>query len=493
MRSLAPILLLIVFLSAHSLQPINGIIGTCCEYAFIVSDTQPKPGERVDFTGAVTDLFGGGEPNVQIQYEDLNEYIIANATTDSAGGFRLSTTIPNPGYPNSIGFIITMTDNAIRWSQAVSDSFSSPLTSPSGDFPALYDSQVNGRANSYINIQSPGAYPGVIYLSGGYKQPVLEGVSVLDQATTDFLGSLAEAGFNVVAPIGWFAANTPNFPYVLATMLKYGFHIRQVYLIGWSAGGTAAAWVLIHDAYALFNLGVIMDAELDGTQNQSQTSASVFSTVNDAATVTIPHLLIWGETEAGTTSIQSAMLWVMKAKEGLARLDAFPYSHQWIGSAAESEVFEDIVGFFDQQNVGTLNRLQSGNVTFRILTNSQFELANHVYDPNAKTFTFQLAGESGTTGSLNVVIPKSSINGQPVVLFNNSVVDMTYSSDSVNYYIYVTYSQSSHAVVIGGQNSVPEFAIDSRSWLMTFLISFVVLAAFQRRLARRKDNRAYMD
>ncbi len=490
MRSLAPILLLIVLLAAYSLQPINAIIGTCCEYAFIVSDAHPKPGERVDFTGAVTDLFGGGEPNVQILYEDLSEYVIANATTDSTGGFRLSATIPNPGYPNSIGFTMTMTDNARRWSQAVSDSFPSPLTSPSGDFPALYDSQVNGRANSYINIQSPGAYPGVIYLSGGYREPILQGVSALDQPTIDFLASLAGAGFNVVAPIGWFAANTPNFPYVLAAMLKYGFHIKQVYLIGWSAGGTAAAWVLTHDAYALFNLGVIMDAELDGTQNQSQTSASVFSTVNDAATVAIPHLLIWGETEAGTTSIQSAMLWVMKAREGLVRLDPFPYSHQWIGSAAQSRVFEDIVGFFDEQSVGTLNRLQLGHVTLRVLTNSQ--LANPVYDPKAETFTFQVAGESGTTGSLNIVIPKSSINGQPVVLLNNSISDMTYSSDTVNYYIYVSYSQSSHIVVIGGQNSVPEFTADPRAWQMVFFISFVILAAFQRRLARRKDDRAWM-
>jgi hypothetical protein len=182
------------------------------------------------------------------------------------------------------------------------------------------------------------------------------------------------------------------------------------------------------------------------------------------------------------------MLWVMKAKEGLARLDSFPYLHQWIGSAVQSEVFEDIVGFFARQNVGTLNKLQSGNVTFQILTNSQLELANHVYDPRAKTFTFQVAGENGTTGSLNIVIPKSSINGQPVVLFNNSVSDMIYSSDSVNYYIYVSYSQSSHIVVIGGQNSVPEFTADPRGWEMVLLISFVILAVFQRRLEREKNH-----
>jgi hypothetical protein len=443
----------------------------------------------VDFTGAITDLYGGGEPNVQIQYQDLIEYVIANATTDSTGGFHLSVTIPNPGSPNSIVFSLIMSDNARKWSRVISDSFPSPLTAPSGDFPALYDSQVNARDHSYVNIRSPGAYPGVIFLSGGYKQPMLQGVSALDQGTNDFLSSLADAGFNVVAPIGWFSPNTPNFAYVLAAMLKYGFHMTKVYLIGWSAGGTAAAWVLTNDVYCLFNLGVIMDAELDGAQNQSQTSATVFRTVNYAATVRVPHLLIWGETEAGTTGIQPAMLWVTKAREGLARLDAFPYTHQWIGSEAQSEIYEDIVDFFNMQNVGTLNRLQSGNVTFQVLTDSQLTLPNTIYNPIAKTFAFNVTGESGTRGSLNVVIPKSSINGQPVVLLNNSAVDLTYTSDSLNYYIYVGYSHSSHSVIIGGQNSVPEFAASIPTLQIAVLLSVVALGALnRRRVGKKRDH-----
>ena len=236
-----------------------------------------------------------------------------------------------------------------------------------------------------------------------------------------------------------------------------------------------------------------MDAELDGSQNQSQTSASVFSTVNDAATVTIPHLLIWGETEAGTTSIQSAMLWVMKAKEGLARLDAFPYSHQWIGSAAQSEVFEDIVGFLDSAECRDAQQAAIRQRDFSNTHEQSLELTNPVYDPRAKTFTFQVAGENGTTGSLNIVIPKSSINGQPVVLFNNSVSDMTYSSDSVNYYIYVSYSQSSHIVVMGGQNSVPEFTADPRGWQMVLLISFVFSLSFREGWRGGEDDRAWID
>jgi hypothetical protein len=67
---------------------------------------------------------------------------------------------------------------------------------------------------------------------------------------------------------------------------------------------------------------------------------------------------------------------------------------------------------------------------------------------------------------------------------------MTYSSDALNYYIYVSYSQSWHIVVIGGQNSGPEVTADPRAWQIVFFISFVILTTFQRRLASKKGDRA---
>lgn len=240
---------LIVLAIAYSPHQVKATLGPCCEYSFIVSDLQPKPGERLDFTGVVTDQYGGGDPNVTIQYQDTavrNGTSLSNSITDANGAFHLSTTIPATANPNTIRFTLTMTDAAQSWTTAVAGTYPPPSGSPSGDFPALYNSQLGGHSNAYLSVKLSSS-AAIVYISGGYDQPMLHGVSSLDQGTTDLLSGLATKGFNVIAPIGWFVTDVPVFAYELAAMLKFGFQISQVYIIGWSAGGTVAAWVLTHD------------------------------------------------------------------------------------------------------------------------------------------------------------------------------------------------------------------------------------------------------
>ena len=252
-------------------------MGPCCEFAAYTTDIQPKPGERVDYTGIITDQSGGGEGGVSIQYSDpaLFPNSTQNTTSDTNGAWHLSVTMPTTNGGTATIFTITMTDSAASWSATLEDSYA--YTSPSGDIPALYESEFQGRMNAYINYQSVG-FPAIIFLSGGYDQPILSGVSELDQNTVTVLTSIANAGYNLIAPIGWFVHDLPIFPFILAALLKYGMGISQVYLIGWSAGGTVAAWTLTHDNYRIFDLGVMMDAELEGSANSTQTDPSVFKT-----------------------------------------------------------------------------------------------------------------------------------------------------------------------------------------------------------------------
>ena len=455
-------------------------MGPCCEFAAYTTDIQPKPGERVDYTGIITDQSGGGEGGVSIQYSDpaLFPNSTQNTTSDTNGAWHLSVTMPTTNGGTATIFTITMTDSAASWSATLEDSYA--YTSPSGDIPALYESEFQGRMNAYINYQSVG-FPAIIFLSGGYDQPILSGVSELDQNTVTVLTSIANAGYNLIAPIGWFVHDLPIFPFILAALLKYGMGISQVYLIGWSAGGTVAAWTLTHDNYRIFDLGVMMDAELEGSANSTQTDPSVFKTAQLSNLVKVPHLLIWGANEAGTTSIQSAMLWAKNVPSNMARLDPFAYSHVWIGTGVQSEILADILNFFKSHQLGTNSFIAAGNVSLQILTDSQIDAAKTNYDPDRKAFVIQTASSNGTVGSLNAAIPRSAIDGQLVVLLDNNTVTVPFWMDTSYYHIYLTYSAGTHVIVIGGENTVPEFTNPIYQQVLLLLALTATLVLHRRR------------
>jgi hypothetical protein len=490
---LAALLTLVIVLAANPLLMPSASAAACegaCEfYGVIVSDIQPRPSEQVSFTGVITNQFGVGAAGVQVSYQDdaprYNNSLVSTVT-DSNGAFHLHTTIPI-GVLNPIHFTVTMYDAATSWAQTIGDSFPTPSNIPvSGDVPVLYESdQPLSKMQAIIRLQSYGLNgalnPAIIYVSDGYEQPILHGVQSLSQGTVSFLtgatDSLASSGFNLVVPVNWQSTNLgstsfPIFPFIIAALLKYGYGITQVYLLGWSAGGTAAAWALIHDTYRLFNLGVIMDAELNGAENITQTDASVFSTLASANQVSVPHLLIWGANEGGVTGVQFAMQWARNAVPGAARLDTFAYSHAWIGTAVQQIVTEDLLDFFNTlpHTVGAISRVDAGNGMMQILTNSQVNTTNTEYDPQSKVFTIEVSGQSGTVGSLNAVISISSIDGEPYILVDNVAVNAPYSSDANNYYVYISYQHSTHMIVIGGQNTLPEFQYQNSSFLILVLL-----------------------
>lgn len=477
------ILLLVVASLSFLPQETKANTNPCCQYAVYSSDVQPKVGERVDLTGVVTDQFGGGQRGVQIQYTDAGNYqnTHVNTTSDGNGAWHLSVMMPAVSIQYPMRFTLSMNDSALGWSTTLIDSYSYILAS--GDVPGIYESQFLGRLNAYINIQSVGT-PAVIFLSGGYDQPILTGDTQLNTNTSEVLNVLGNAGFNIIAPIGWFVPNVPIFPYVLAALLKYGMGMSQVYLLGWSAGGTVAAWSLINDNYGLFNLAVIMDAELQGSAGPTQTDPTVFRTAQLSGQVKVPHLLIWGMGDSGSINIQSAFLWAQNAQSELVRLDSFPYTHVWMGLPVQVQILEDIIDFFKAHFVGTLTSIQSGNVTLHFLTNSEINAANTTYNTASKSFVIQLTEPNGTIGSLNAAVPKASIEGQLVVLIDNVAVNAPISTDANTYHVYLTYSEGSHVIVIGGQNTVPEFA-DQLHQLLAYVTSLLIVVAGAQIMKRR--------
>jgi hypothetical protein len=268
-------------------------------------------------------------------------------------------------------------------------------------------------------------------------------------------------------------------------MLKYGFQMSHLYLLGCSAGGSLAAWTLTRDLNHIFTLGVIMDADINGPMNQTLTNPQVFNTLQSAASISAPHILIWGSSDSG---IQSAMMWAKK--NPIARLDHFTYAHQWIGSNIEPEVVTDIVTFFNSGTSGIRNSQQLDGYTFQALTNSQLNQTTLTYDSRRQAYSFEVTGQDGTIGSLNLVIPISSINGQPVVLVDGIVVSSLYMSDTSDYYIYLTYEQSSHQILVAGQNTVPEFPGAQYVLQITLMACILIIASSLRKKTRstREDH-----
>ena len=481
-------MVLLLVVAALSLLPheTRAYASPCCEYAVYSSDVQPKFDERVDLTGVVTDRYGGGQTGVQIQYSDAGNYQSThlNATTDANGAWHLSAMMPNVSINYPMHFMISMNDSAQGWTTTLSDEYS--YVSPSGDVPGIYESEFTGHLNAYINIQSVG-YPTVIFLSGGYDQPILTGDAQLDQNTIGVLNSLVNAGFNVVAPVGWFVQNLPIFPYVLAALVKHGMGISQVYLLGWSAGGTLAAWTLENDNYGLFTLAVIMDAEMQGPAGSTQTDSAVFKTAQLSSQTKVPHLLIWGMGDSGSISMQSAFVWARNAPSELVRLDPFPYTHVWIGTPAQPEILEDIIGFFKARFAGTYTSIQSGNVTLAFLTNGQVNAPNTTYNATNKTFTIQLTEPNGSIGSLNAAVPKTSINGQVVVLVDNITANPSTFTDANSYHVYLTYSPGRHVIVIAGQNTIPEFPDPSDQSLV--VVASLLMLVMGLRVSKRSGDK----
>lgn len=228
-----------------------------------------------------------------------------------------------------------------------------------------------------------------------------------------------------------------------------------------------------------------MDAELVGTPNQTQTNPSVINTAQTSESVKVPHLLIWGISEGGMTSIQSAFFWAKHVQNNLARIDPFPYGHQWIGTNVEDRILSDILAFFNNQSLGNFNVLQTDYGPADFLTDSQL-LTSNAYDAQRREYVFQIAGENDTVGSMNLAIPIASINGLPSVFFDQNSIPIAYSSDANDYHICFTYTHSTHTIMIAGQSDIPEFPANTSVVPLTMLpCMFIMIAAFSRKRTRQ--------
>jgi hypothetical protein len=103
--------------------------------------------------------------------------------------------------------------------------------------------------------------------------------------------------------------------------------------------------------------------------------------------------------------------------------------------------------------------------------------------------SFNVTGKTGTTGYVNVTIPKALLNVGPpwpdwwIMIDNANVTTRMETNDTTNTYIYLPYSHSDHSIRIIGNIVVPEFPTVSLLLLMLFITAAIFI--FARKVHKR--------
>jgi len=80
-----------------------------------------------------------------------------------------------------------------------------------------------------------------------------------------------------------------------------------------------------------------------------------------------------------------------------------------------------------------------------------------VFDADTRALNFTVSGTDGTIGSFVVVVPKALFDGTPVVLIDNVLVPSAFTENETEYVVRFDCALSTHAVAVGGSNTIPEF------------------------------------
>jgi hypothetical protein len=117
---------------------------------------------------------------------------------------------------------------------------------------------------------------------------------------------------------------------------------------------------------------------------------------------------------------------------------------------------------------------------YSTVVNGNASASNIQFDVNRRLLNFSISGSG--IGEFVVLIPKSLLDGTPVVFVDNREVASSYAQNLTHYFVRFRSSLSQHLATIGGSQTIPEF---SGPWALAFgaLLAVVVLTQ-KARLSR---------
>ena len=118
---------------------------------------------------------------------------------------------------------------------------------------------------------------------------------------------------------------------------------------------------------------------------------------------------------------------------------------------------------------------------FNISVRTDSTISGFVFDKSNKTMTFDVEGDSGTSGFFNVTLPTRLLGGPYTVKIDDATVLEGYDAptNGTHAFIYCTYNHSSHAIEIKGTTVIPEFT--TLTILPLFYIATLLAAIVYRR------------
>jgi len=140
--------------------------------------------------------------------------------------------------------------------------------------------------------------------------------------------------------------------------------------------------------------------------------------------------------------------------------------------------------------IGT-NTITWDSVDYHVTTVSNASsISAMTFDQPGMAINFTTTGTSGTTGYVNVTIPKvlldASLTNWTILMDNNPVIapQLTITENATHTFIYFYYSQSSHDIRITGTSVVPEFP--SITILLALLTTMTVAFALIRKVHKKR-------
>jgi len=113
-----------------------------------------------------------------------------------------------------------------------------------------------------------------------------------------------------------------------------------------------------------------------------------------------------------------------------------------------------------------------------------------IYDDGKSLLNFSIIGREGTVASVRVNIEKKFLKGSPVVLVDGIEKAVSISEDQEEYTVEFTTSSSTHHIVVGGSQTIPEFSQHNITMTLLFALAAVfIITIFHRGRCRPQGSR----
>jgi len=121
------------------------------------------------------------------------------------------------------------------------------------------------------------------------------------------------------------------------------------------------------------------------------------------------------------------------------------------------------------------------DAAFNISVRTDSSISDFAFDKSKKTVTFDVEGDSGTTGFFNLTLPTRLLGGPYTVKIADTTVleDYDTPTNGTHAFIYCTYNHSSYTIEIKGTTVIPEFT--TLTILPLFCIATLLAAIVYRR------------